>query len=225
VASSGTAVRSAAASGSSGGGGPDLAGASGGNARAHGVTRARERDRDLRRAVVRLQGCLGRVPRAERRVLRLRAGVGIDHTRSRADVARITGIRRARVASLERRGLRRLRALERAGACAPASTSSTIAPGTMAAVPVSGSGAPPADAPQSSGDTKDRGQVLAERQSGSSKPAKPANEGDASPSLRVPLGHISGSGSSSSFDFTYVLIPLALAFLAFVLVRELRRTS
>jgi hypothetical protein len=222
VAGSGTAVRSVAASGSFGGGGPDLAGNSRGHTRAHGAARARKRDRDLRRAVVRLQGCLGRVPRAERRILRLRAGVGIDHTRSRADVARITGIRRARVASLERRGLRRLRALERAGACTPAPTSSTVAPGTMAAIPVSGSGAPPADAPGGSGATKDRGQVLAERHSGSSKPE---NEGDASPALRVPLGRVSGSGGGTSFDFTFILIPLALAFLAFVLVREVRRTS
>jgi hypothetical protein len=225
VASSGTAVRSVAASGSSGGGGPDLAGTSGGHARAHGAARARKRDRDLRRAVVRLQACLGRVPRAERRVLRLRAGVGIDHTRSRADVARITGIRRARVASLERRGLRRLRALERAGACGPASSTSTVAPGTIAAVPISVSGAPPAGAPQGSGAANDRGQVLAERHSGSSKPAKPENEGDASPSLRVPLGRVSGSGGGGSFDFTFILIALALAFLAFVLVREVRRTS
>jgi hypothetical protein len=224
VASSGTAVRSVATSRSSGGGGPDLAGASGGHARAHGAARARKRDRDLRRAVVRLRSCLGRVPRAERRVLTLRAGVGIDHTRSRADVARITGLRRARVTSLEHRGLRRLRALERAGACSAASSSMTTAPGTMATLPVSG-GTPPGGAAQQSGGATDRGQVLAERQSGSSKTTKPENEGDASPSRSLPLGRPIAAAGDGSFDFTFVLIPLALAFLAFVLVRELRRTS
>jgi hypothetical protein len=173
---------------------------------------------------VRLQGCLGRVPRAERRVLTLRAGVGIGHTRSRADVARITGIRRARVTSLEHRGLRRLRALERAGACAATSSPMTTAPGTMAALPVSGG--PPGAAGQQSGGEQDRGQVLAERQSGSSKPKpKPENEGDSRPSLSLPAGRPIAAGRNSSFDLTFVLIPLALAFLAFVLVREIRRTS
>src|SRR5262249_59473892 len=129
--------------GRAGGGGGAWGGPSGGPAAAPGAAGARQRDRDLRRAVVLLQGCLGRVPRSERRVVTLRAGVGIGHTRSRADVARITGLRRARVTSLEHRGLRRLRALERAGACAPAATSSTVAPGTMATLPVSG-GSPPA---------------------------------------------------------------------------------
>jgi hypothetical protein len=71
--------------------------------------------------VLRFQGCLGSVPRAERRVLSLRAGVGIAHTRTRSEVARMTGLRASRVARLEHRGLQRLRGLGRAGRCAAAS--------------------------------------------------------------------------------------------------------
>jgi Sigma-70, region 4 len=167
---------------------------------------------------VRLQGCLGRVPRAERRVLKLRAGLGIARTRSRADVARITGIPRARVARLERRGLRHLRALGRQGACAVAPTAGAT---TVAALPV---GAPQSGGPQSGAG---HGQVLAERHSGTSRPPKPESEGSTKQSLELPLGRpgSASTGGSSSFDFTLVLIPLALALLAFLLVREVRRTT
>jgi sigma-70-like protein len=65
-------------------------------------------DRRLCRTVLRLRGCLGVLPAGERRVLELRAGVGVGRPRSRRTVARITGIARTRVARLERAGLRRL---------------------------------------------------------------------------------------------------------------------
>ena len=81
------------------------------------AAKVRRRDRALRRAVLRFQGCLSRVPRAERRVLTLRAGVGAARTHSRTEVARITHLRRTRVITLERRGLRHLHALGRTGAC------------------------------------------------------------------------------------------------------------
>jgi Sigma-70, region 4 len=81
-------------------------------------------DRALREAVLRFQGCLGSVPSRERRVLELRAGVGGTHTRSRADVARLTGLHRKSVARLERRGLKRLRSLADDGTCASATTAS-----------------------------------------------------------------------------------------------------
>jgi len=69
------------------------------------------------------QGCLGQIPAGERRVLTLRAGVGRARPRSRAQVQRITGLRRARIAALERSGLRRLRSLAHAG-CARSGTTS-----------------------------------------------------------------------------------------------------
>jgi hypothetical protein len=168
---------------------------------------------------VRLKGCLGRVPRAERRVLKLRAGVGIARTRSRAQVARITGISRARVARLERRGLRHLRALGRAGACAVTPTAGSSA---AAGLPVAG--APQGGGPQSGAAT---GQVLAERHSGTSHPAKPESESSMKQSIELPLGRpgSASTGGSSSFDFTIVLVALALALLGFVLVREVRRTT
>jgi hypothetical protein len=195
--------------------------ASGGRDRASRAARARKRDRELRRAVARLQGCLGRVPRAERRVLTLRAGVGIARTRSRAEVARITHLRRASVARLERRGLRHLRALGRSGACA---VTPAAAPTTVAGLPVAG---PAQGGGPQSGAGAGRGQVLAERHSGTSQPAKPESEGSTKQSIELPLGHpgSASTGGSSSFDLTVVLIPLALALLAFVLVREVRRTT
>ena len=68
------------------------------------AARVRQRERDLRRTVLRFHGCLSRVPRSERRVLSLRAGVGRLRPHPRSEVARITHLRRARVVMLERRG-------------------------------------------------------------------------------------------------------------------------
>jgi Sigma-70, region 4 len=174
----------------------------------------RKRDRALRRAVLRFQGCLAHVPRAERRVLTLRAGVGIGRTRSRAAVARITGLRRARVAQLERRGLEHLRALGRSRACAvPAPSAGTAAAGAPAVAPQSGDGA----TPRGGG----RGQVLAERHSGGDRQRE--SEGS---KAGISLGRPSAPDvGSSSFDLTILLVPLALLAFGFVLVREVRRTS
>ena len=86
------------------------------------------------------------MPRSERRVLSLRAGVGRLRAHTRSQVARITHLRRVRVIKLERRGLRRLRALNRAGACQDAgatTTAVTAAPGTGTPVgPAGGVGVP-----------------------------------------------------------------------------------
>jgi hypothetical protein len=179
----------------------------------------RKRDRALRRAVVRLQGCLARVPRAERRVLVLRAGIGIAHTRSRATVARITGLRRSRVARLERRGLHHLRALGRAGACAISTT--TSAHTALTALPVA-SGSTQSGGP-ASGRLGGRGGVLAERRSGTSHPSQHAGESQSSVlPLRQPGRAPTGS---SSFDLMIVFIPLALVVFALMMVREIRRSA
>ncbi len=60
-----------------------------------------------------MRACLGVVPRAERRVLLLRAG-----GRSRERVAGMVGVSARRLARLERAGLDRLRAIARRGGCA-----------------------------------------------------------------------------------------------------------
>jgi hypothetical protein len=88
---------------------------------ANGGSASATRDRRLRRTVLRLRGCLGALPAAERRVLALRAGVGAAHPRSRRTVARITGFGRTRVGRLERAGLRRLDTLRAGCTGAPAS--------------------------------------------------------------------------------------------------------
>jgi hypothetical protein len=189
----------------------------GGSSSAKPKTRAgrvRQRERDLRRTVLRFHGCLSRVPRSERRVLSLRAGVGRLRPHTRSEVARITHLRRARVIKLERRGLRRLRALNRAGACQDAgapTTAVTAAPGTGTSVPPSGG-------------SGQRGGVLAEhhssaasRDSGSQRKPEQAELSISRPSTGGPGG--------GSFDLALVLGPLA--FLAFLLVitREVRRTG
>jgi hypothetical protein len=211
VPASGAAARSVAAR-RSGGGGPGHAASAGQRDRQTSAARARKRDRALRRDVLRLQGCLASVPRAERRVLVLRAGVGGPRPRSRARVARITHLRRARVALLERRGLRRLRALGRSGGCA-VSTAGTKA--TVGALPVGGSSQGAGPAP--------RGQVLAEHSSGSAKPSKSSGEGSKQ-SVELPIAAPQSGPGGGSLDLTLVIIPLALAILGFVLVREVRRT-
>jgi hypothetical protein len=165
---------------------------------------------------MRLQGCLGRVPRAERRVLVLRAGIGIARTRSRAQVARITGLRRTSVARLERRGLRRLRALARTGACA------ALAPAAISALPVSGP-------PPGGGGLVPRGQVLPEHRSGTS-PSGPRTGGkNAHQSTELPLARPGGARApqpgGSSFDLAFVYVPLALLVFALLLAREVRRTG
>jgi hypothetical protein len=84
----------------------------------------RQADRRVRRLVTRYGACLPGLPARQRRVLRLRAGVGPREPASRAAVARRLEIPVARVRRTERRGLRALRRAARGG-CAPASTSVT----------------------------------------------------------------------------------------------------
>jgi hypothetical protein len=89
-----------------------------------------KRERRLRETVARATGCLDDLSQGQRRVLRLRAGVGEQPARSRTGVAERLNISVKRVARLETTGLRRLRTLAGRGACA-VGTSSTV---TSAAV-------------------------------------------------------------------------------------------
>jgi hypothetical protein len=155
------------------------------------------------------------VPRSERRVLSLRAGVGRLRPHTRSQVARITHLERGRVIELERRGLRRLRALNRAGACQDAG-----APTTTATVAAPGTGTPAAP----TGTPGGRSAVLAEHHSSAaSKDSGSAGKPErAQLSISRPLTGIIGD---HSFDLALILGPLA--FLAFLLViaREVRRTG
>jgi hypothetical protein len=163
---------------------------------------------------VRLRGCLARVPRAERRVLVLRAGIGIARTRSRAEVARITGLRRARVARLERRGLRHLRTLGRAGACAISSGDAETA---FAGNPAGGS-------TQSSGPTG-HGGVLADRGSDTNRtPVQREAESASKPAAKLPIARPEIS-RTDDFDLAVVFIPLAVVAFVLVMILEARRTT
>jgi hypothetical protein len=85
--------------------------------RSPAVRAALRREVRLRRTVRRYGACLPHLPRAERRVLLLRANGPRGGTRSRTRVARITGLSRRRVARLEHAGLHHLRTLAHANVC------------------------------------------------------------------------------------------------------------
>jgi hypothetical protein len=180
------------------------------------AARVQRRERALRRDVLRLQGCLASVPRSERRVLALRAGVGRARPHTRTEVARITHLKRKRVVTLERRGLRRLRALGRAGACG-VPTGSTTTAAVMA--PGMGTAQPP------TGPSGDRSSVLAERHSsGSSKEGGSAEGQRKPPSAQLSISRPSAPGGDD-FDLALVLAPLAILAFLLVITREVRRAG
>ena len=84
-------------------------GAAGAAARGPAEGRAQRRDRRLRVAVRRFGGCLSSLPRRQRRVLRLRAGIGPAEPASRTRVADRLELSLRQVRRAERRGLRTLR--------------------------------------------------------------------------------------------------------------------
>jgi hypothetical protein len=103
------------------------------------VTSADRRERRLRRIVRRMDACLPAIADAQRQVLVLRAGLGTRPARSRGEVAQLLGVRGARVARLERRGVRTLRRLDRATNCAPGAGPPAMAEGVAV---LAGLGAP-----------------------------------------------------------------------------------
>jgi hypothetical protein len=171
----------------------------------------RHRDRQLRRAVLGHEACLGQMPRGERRVLTLRAGVGLAHPRSRAQVQRITGLPRTRVTALERSGLQRLRSLAQAGGCGQAAPA---APGGVA--PVTGvsdtrgipdGAAIPRIAVLGASESNDAG----------APPAPPTG----SPDTQRPLLH----APDGAVDLAPAILFVLLAGLVFAAVREARRSA
>ncbi len=83
----------------------------------------------LERTVADLRQCVDQLGEAQRRVLTLRAGLGPRAPLSRTQVARRLDLSRPQAGRIERRGLRRLGALDAAGRCGvtAATTSATIA--------------------------------------------------------------------------------------------------
>jgi hypothetical protein len=177
----------------------------------NGPARLRDRDRQLRRTVLGHEACLGQMPRSERRVLTLRAGVGLAHPRSRAQVQRITGLPRTRVAALERSGLQRLRSLAQAGACgqSASATPGDVAPGTGVsnAHGIPDGAAIPRIAVLGASESNDAG----------TPPAPPTGSPDAErPLLHAPDGAV---------DLAPAILFVLLAGLVFAAVREARRTA
>ena len=164
--------------------------------------------------MLRFQGCLDSVPSRERRVLELRAGVGSAHTRSRAEVARLTGLRKRSVARLERRGLKRLRTLANGGTCAGATRG---APGNTTVAPAAAS-AQSGDAANAPGVG-----VLTTRKTPHSAESKTSNDHKSAIQAAIERPIIHGMGHS--IDLGPLLLAFALGGLLYVVAREVRRTA
>jgi hypothetical protein len=145
-------------------------------------------------------------------VLTLRAGVGAARAHSRTEVARITHLRRARVITLERRGLRRLDALGRTGACQDAQTASAAAPTATTGA----TGAPPSGSAPGA-----RGAVAAEHQVSDSKAA--GAQGQNKPTAGLAIGRPSIAPGTSRFDLSLVVAAFGLFALVFLITREVKR--
>ena len=186
-----------------------------------------ERDRRLRRSVLSLNGCLDEVPPRERRVLDLRAGIGIGRTRSRAEVARLTKFSADGVRRLERRGLRQLKRLREQRACGAANTSSSSTaaalPLTTAAAGVGGAAADVTDPPGSNDGTVGQRQPSVNGHGGGSHGSKKnvARSPGAQVVPRFLLREV-GQGSSSLVIVVGVVVLVLLVFVLAAL-RELRR--
>jgi hypothetical protein len=166
-------------------------------------------DRALRHAVLAREACLGRMPRSERRVLTLRAGVGRARPRTRSQVERITGLRRARVVALERSGLRRLRSLSATG-CANGAGSATdpISATAMQAPPSPPTGGQP--------QITVRGQRQSSEDLAADEHVHARPRGSGLPLLHTP---------NSPLDLVPFAIAFGLAAGVFVFVREARRSD
>jgi hypothetical protein len=144
--------------------------------------RERARDHRLRDAVLGRRVCLGSLPRIERRVLILRAGLRRGAPRRRVTVARMIDRPVARVRRLERRALKRLKRLSADGSCGGSAAVATGAP----TYPAAGVPAAPPEAAE-----RVRQQVGGEHASGQEKRHNAAIEqrlGVAIPSLRTKDG-------------------------------------
>jgi len=140
------------------------------------------------RLVTRYGACLGELPARQRRVLRLRAGIGRGDPASRATVARRLELPLTRVRQAERRGLRALRRFGRTG-CGAASATDGADAGTGLGAAAPGGGPAAATSVLASGSG---GAGAAGRGGGDPAGSDPAG-GD-------PAGGGSGGGDGSRDD-------------------------
>lgn len=174
------------------------------------------RDRRLVETVTRARGCLDDLPAEQRRVLRLRAGVGPEPARSRASVARRLDVSVRKVARVERAGLRKLRVLAQRGRCvasvAPPTARGNAEPVASAVQPRSGGG-----------QTADRGDGTSRRSPGTDGAAPDATPGAGGVEGATQTNLPTATTPPGSIDLLIPMIGLALAALAFLFVRTLRR--
>jgi hypothetical protein len=193
------------------------------------------RDRRLRAVVLRVESCVGALPRPERRVLTLRAGLGRARPHTRQGTARILRVSTRRVARLERRGVRRLRGLVRAGRCSGAgdiavadSGGGTISAATLGELAATGLGAgtlavfTARELRGLGGRLSDSVRVESKRDSSGEAPAMTGPAPGAEAAAPPPPGAIVERGGA---DLTLpLLILLALAALVFA-ARSARRSD
>jgi hypothetical protein len=172
----------------------------------------RRREIRLRRMVARFRSCLTQLPRNERRVLALRAGLdGRPH--SRRGVARITRWSVRRVRLLENGGLRRLRSLGDGGGCGSGRQTTAVAAHTTPGALTTDSLGRTAPAPAGGAGPA----VLAEHVTGTQ--SLPGVQ-----PLRAPPGLTQPNVPSPASDMvTRALIALAFAGLVWVFVSRERR--
>jgi Sigma-70, region 4 len=176
------------------------------------------RERRLRNAVRRFRGCLDGLTQLERKVLVLRAGLGVERPHTRSRVARLLDLQTRRVGRVERSGLRRLRVLGRSGACvaAPTTGGSAPAPASVSAAPRLWAGLP-GDLALPLGHVEVKG----EQDSSSSEPALvPPPEAIVPPAGAVVARTRNGAGSDLTIPLLVVLVVAAIAFA----VRSTRRS-
>lgn len=146
----------------------------------------------------------------------LRAALGRDRPRSRARVAQITGVSVRRVARIERRGLKELRALGRHGGCAV--TLTTVAPDATQAVAPGAAVTPLAlTIPARTQRIEVKGEHV------SVDPVPPPALESAKPVLAGPPEAGTGGGSDGRSPLLAVIPLLLLGYLAWTVKAELRR--
>jgi hypothetical protein len=188
-------------------------------------TRARSErraDRRVRRLVARFGGCLQQLTVRQRRVLRLRAGLGPREPATRAAVARRLELPVARVRRAERRGLRALRSSAREGCGAasdaagadPAPTGAVDGAAAASAVLASGSGGRGGSGDPASGGGRNSG--------GGSSDGSSGGDGGSSGGVKG-IGATSPPPGAPATDVTLPLIVLLVAGLAAFGFRALRR--
>jgi hypothetical protein len=195
--------------------------------------RAAAKEARLRAIVHRLAGCLDDVRLAPRRVLVLRSGYGPFTPLSRAQVADRLDLATPQVKRLERRGLRRLRALREGGGCGAAPSSIALSEWTgdgagSAATPGAG-----ADASGGSGSASGDGgsdSVADTVTTGLSAPASAVKDlfetspsGESGPSSNPPATVVRPSGGIGVLSLLAFVVGLGL--FGFAIRRELQANT